>query len=120
MIDEAKKPDLHKEIFQHMVELTTGICRHAQEVEEQMGAHVRLVLDLAAKRNLLVTGTGRPPSIKLAECRRVPDPRYDYLEEGRKVLNQRFGTLGTHIHLGMESPKNACAIIISTCISCRI
>jgi len=105
IIAEANQPTIKKELLKHMVETTTGICHNVRDVEDQMGKNVRMVIDLAAKRDLLVTGTGRPPTIKLADCQRVEDPRYEYLQEGRKIFNQRFAQLGTHIHIGMASPE---------------
>lgn len=105
IIAEANQACFHKELFKHMVEITTTICRSAHDVETQMNANIKLLLGLAEKRGLCVTGTGRPPSILLRECKRIDDRRYDYLQEGRKVLNERFGTLGTHIHIGMESAE---------------
>jgi len=106
IIAEANQPAaFHKELLKHMVELTTGICRNVHDVKEQMGANIKLLLELADKRNLLVTGSGRPPTIKLCETQRNDDPRYAYLQEGRKILNQRFAALGTHVHIGMESPE---------------
>ena len=106
IISEANRPDIKEELFRHMVEVTTdAICNDVHDVEAQMSRSVRTVLDLADKRNLLVTGCGRPPTIILAECRRVDNPRYDYQQEGRKILNERFAQLGTHIHIGMESAE---------------
>jgi carboxylate-amine ligase len=105
IVDEINQPVFHKEGLQHMVEVTTQVCHTAQDVENQMGGNIRTILGLADKKNLLVTGTGRPPTIKLPETRRVEDPRYKYHYESRKILSHRFGTLGTHIHLGMESAE---------------
>jgi len=105
IIAEANQPGIKKELLKHMVEMTTDVCRNAHDVEEQMGRNIRTLLELADKRDLVVTGTGRPPTIKLCETQRVEDPRYNYLQEGRKIFNQRFAQLGTHIHIGMESPE---------------
>jgi carboxylate-amine ligase len=106
VIAAINHPAFKEELFKHMVEMTTvDICASAHDVERQMNASLRLLLDAADKRGLLVTGTGRPASVLLAECHRVNNPRYDYLQEGRKILNQRFGTLGMHIHIGMENAE---------------
>ena len=105
IITEANQPCFHKEALQHMVEITTGVCKNAQDVEEQMGKAIRTLLELAEKKNLLITGTGRPPTIKLEDTKRVEDPRYDYQYESRKILSHRFGTLGTHVHIGMENAE---------------
>ncbi len=105
IVAEIDQPTFHKEGLQHMVEITTGICRNAQDVEEQMGRNVRMLLEIAEKKNLLVTGTGRPPTINLSDTHRVEDPRYKYQYESRKILSHRFGTLGTHVHIGMENSE---------------
>jgi len=105
IVAEANQPVFHKEGLQHMVEITTGICRNVQDVEEQMGRNIRALLEIAEKRNLLVTGTGRPPTINLNDTQRVEDPRYQYQYESRKILSHRFGTLGTHVHVGMENSE---------------
>jgi len=105
IVAESNLPNFHKEGLQHMVEVTTNICRNAHDVEEQMGKSVRLAINLAEKRGLLVTGTGRPPTIKLSDTKRVDDPRYRYQYESRKILTHRFGTLGMHMHVGMESAE---------------
>lgn len=105
IVEEANLPCFHKEGMQHMVELTTGVCGNVHDVEDQMGRNLRLLIELANKRDLLVTGTGRPPTIKLADTHRVDDPRYRHNTESRKIIAHRFGTLGTHIHIGMESSE---------------
>jgi carboxylate-amine ligase len=105
LVDEANQSYFHKEGLQHMVEVTTGVCGNAHDVEDQMGRNVRQLIELANKHDLLVTGTGRPPTIKLSDTLRVEDPRYNYQYESRKILSQRFGTLGTHVHIGMESQE---------------
>ena len=85
IVEEANRPTFHKEGLQHMVEVTTTVCRNAQEAEKQMDENVKLAIDLADKKGLLVTGTGRPPTIKLSDCKRVDDPRYNYQYESRKI-----------------------------------
>lgn len=107
IIAEVGTPAFKKELFRHMVELTTvDICANVQEAEKQLGDSLNLLHKVVDKAGLLVTGSGRPPTVLLAECQRVDDPRYAYLHEGRKVLNQRFGTLGMHMHIGMESAES--------------
>ncbi len=119
IITEANEPTFHKESYEHMVEITTTVCRDAHDVEDQMGRNIQTLIGLADKRGLVVTGSGRPPTIKLAECHRIRDPRYDYLREGRKILDQR---LARWVHISISAwkvRKNAFATIIFTCISCR-
>src|SRR6185312_11401256 len=49
IVAAANLPTFHKEGLQHMVEITTGICRNAHDVEDQMGRNIRTVIDLAEK-----------------------------------------------------------------------
>jgi carboxylate-amine ligase len=105
IVSEVNLPTFHKEGLQHMVELTTSVCANTQEADAQMAKNIQILLEQADKRDLLVTGTGRPPTIKMTDYRQVEDPRYQYQLEGRKIFTLRFGALGTHIHIGMKDSE---------------
>ena len=106
IVDQLKNPLLHKELFEHMLEVTTPICQDAHEVCLNLGKALAQVQNHIAADDLLLCGTGQPPTIYLADCRRVPDPRYAVLRERRKILIDRFGKLGMHIHLGMSDAES--------------
>lgn len=101
IIDKLQSPDIKKELFEHMVEVTTGVCNNVQEARTQLQDNLLRVQNEAMARDLLLCGSGRPPSLMVGECNRVEDERYAYLSEQRKIINERFGTLGMHVHLGM-------------------
>src|SRR5579864_1545858 len=42
IVAAANQQNFHKEGLQHMVEVVTGICRNAHDVEEQMGRNIRV------------------------------------------------------------------------------
>lgn len=103
VIAECKSPQIKKELFEHMVEVTSVVGKTVHEIEAQFKHALETLIPVCVEHNVLITGTGRPPTIKLADARRVPDPRYARLDDARKILNARFGTLGMHIHLGMDN-----------------
>jgi carboxylate-amine ligase len=104
VINELKCGQIKKELFEHMVEVTSVVGKTVHEVEAQFKFALDKLIPACEKLGVLITGTGRPPTIKLADARRVPDERYARLNDARKILNERFGTLGMHIHIGMASP----------------
>ncbi|HEU0118588.1 MAG TPA: YbdK family carboxylate-amine ligase [Alphaproteobacteria bacterium] len=107
IIEEIKVPGVKKEAFAHMVEVTTAIAKNVQEAEAQLTECIDKIEASCEKRGVMLTGTGRPPTIMLAEVQSTADKdaRYKRLVEERKVLNQRFGTLGMHIHIGMANAE---------------
>lgn len=106
IIAAAANPFVKKELFRHMVEVTTGICKNVQEVEQQIGDVLRLAISKADEQGAVVVGSGRPPTLLMGECERVEDERYAYLKEQRQIINDRFGTLGMHVHLGMTDTQS--------------
>lgn len=105
VIAAAAHENVKKELFRHMVEVTTGICKNVHEAKEQIGDVLRLTISKADEQGAVVIGSGRPPTLKVAECERVEDERYAYLKEQRQIINDRFGTLGMHVHIGMPDAQ---------------
>lgn len=106
VIAGASNPYVKKEMFHHMVEVTTGICRNVQEAGKQLEGAMRAVISQADAQGAVVIGSGRPPTLKAVDCERVADERYAYLSEQRKIINDRFGTLGMHVHIGMPDAQS--------------
>ena len=105
IINEINSPQVKKEGFEHMVEVTTVIAKSVHEVETQINQALDKLVPACEKYNAVLTGTGRPPTIMLSEARRVADERYGRLDNERQVLGKRFGTLGMHIHIGMTNAE---------------
>ncbi len=105
IIAQIGSPQVKKELFEHMVEVTTQIAKDVHEAEAQLKSELAKVTAVCSQQNLRVTGTGRPATIKLADTRRVQDDRYKRLQDERQVFNERFGTLGMHMHIGMSSAE---------------
>ena len=98
-------PQIKKESFQHMVEVTSAIGATVHEIETQLKQGLESLATACEPLGLTITGTGYPPTIWRAAMKHVPDERYERLQDERKILNERFGTLGMHIHVGMADAE---------------
>jgi Glutamate-cysteine ligase family 2(GCS2) len=105
LIEELASPQIKKESFEHMVEVTSTVSATVHETATQLKQEMEKLAVACEQHGLLITGTGRPPTIRLADIRQVPDERYERLNNERKILNERFGTLGMHVHLGMPDAE---------------
>ena len=105
LIAQLASPHIKKELFEHMVEVTSAIGGTVHEIETQLKLELEKLAAACEPLGLLITGTGYPPTIRRTLMRPVPDGRYERLQGERKILNERFGTLGMHIHLGMADTE---------------
>jgi carboxylate-amine ligase len=105
LIEELASLRIKKESFEHMVEVTSTISATVHETATQLKQEMEKLAVACERHGLLITGTGRPPTIRLADIRQVPDERYERLRNERKILTERFGTLGMHVHLGMPDAE---------------
>jgi carboxylate-amine ligase len=105
VISKTGSPQVKKESFEHMVEVTSTIGATVHETETQLKKELEKLTPVCRQHDVLLTGTGYPPTIRLADCKQVSDKRYARLCDERKIMNQRFGTLGMHIHLGMSDSE---------------
>ncbi|MFA5040496.1 MAG: YbdK family carboxylate-amine ligase [Bdellovibrionales bacterium] len=96
---------IKEEGAQHMVEVTSTIGHATQEVEKQLREEFTKLFSICEKRNLLTTGTARPPTIKTADSQCMQNKRMNRLADERKIFNSRFDALGMHIHLGMKDAE---------------
>lgn len=101
VISAVQDPNVKKELFRHVVEVTTGICQNVHEARDQLGEVLRSTISRADGEGAVLIGSGRPPTLISADLERVEDERYEWLKQQRQIINDRFGTLGMHIHLGM-------------------
>jgi carboxylate-amine ligase len=105
LIAEMNTPQIKKESFEHMVEVTSSVGSTVHETEAQMKPDFDRLMAACSQKGLLITGTGCPPTVRRGSTRQVPDPRYKRLHDERKILNERFATLGMHVHIGMAGPE---------------
>ncbi len=84
LIEQLASPQIKKESFEHMVEVTSTIGATIHETAMQLQQEMEKLAIACGEHGLLITGTGCPPTIRLADIRQVPDERYERLHNERK------------------------------------
>ncbi|MDZ4259227.1 MAG: carboxylate-amine ligase [Gemmatimonadales bacterium] len=95
------KPELH----QSMVEIGTSVCHTPAEVRTELVRLRRLVMDLAAKRGLVIAAAGTHPFSSWIDQEITPLERYIGVKEDLQELAQSLLIFGTHVHIGIEDPE---------------
>jgi carboxylate-amine ligase len=104
------KPELH----QSMIEIGTNICHSAAEVRTELVRLRRMVMELAARRGLVIAAAGTHPFSSWLDQEITPLERYIGVKEDLQELAQSLLIFGTHVHIGVEDPEfridamNAC------------
>jgi glutamate---cysteine ligase / carboxylate-amine ligase len=94
---------LKTELFSCLVETNTPICETAFEAREELVRLRRLVVERAARENLVVAAAGSHPFSVPEEQRIVDEPRYLEMVEELGPIAKAQLVCGLHVHVGMES-----------------
>jgi carboxylate-amine ligase len=97
MLDEVK-PELH----QSMIEIGSRVCRTPQELRAELVRLRGMVMDLAAKSNLVIAAAGTHPFSCWTKQEITPLERYVGVQQDLQDLAQQLLIFGTHIHVGIE------------------
>jgi carboxylate-amine ligase len=95
------KPELH----QSMVEIGTSICHSPAEVRAELVRLRRTVMELAARRGLVIAAAGTHPFSSWIDQEITPLERYIGVKEDLQELAQSLLIFGTHVHIGVEDPE---------------
>jgi carboxylate-amine ligase len=95
------KPELH----QSMVEIGTSICHSPAEVRAELVRLRRTVMELAARRGLVIAAAGTHPFSSWVDQEITPLERYIGVKEDLQELAQSLLIFGTHVHIGVEDPE---------------
>lgn len=98
------------EIFQSMIELSTGICRDAAHAEADLRATAERLLPIARGLGVRFIATGTHPTARYVERKLFPADRYHGLIARNQWIARRLQIFGLHVHIGMENPEVAIAI----------
>jgi len=101
MILDEVKPELH----QSMVEIGSKVCRTPSEMRAELVRLRGLVMDLAAKNDLVIAAAGTHPFSSWMTQEITPLERYAGVKEDLQDLAQQLLIFGTHIHVGIEDPE---------------
>jgi len=98
MILDEVKPELH----QSMVEIGSKVCRTPSELRSELVRLRGLVMDLAARSDLVIAAAGTHPFSSWMTQEITPLERYAGVKEDLQDLAQQRLIFGTHIHVGIE------------------
>ena len=97
ILDEVK-PELH----QSMVEVGSRVCRAPSDLRSELVRLRGLVMDLAARSNLVIAAAGTHPFSSWTTQEITPLERYMGVRDDLQDLAQQLLIFGTHIHVGIE------------------
>src|SRR5512145_2988568 len=98
LVLEEVKPELH----QSMVEIGTKICRTPAEARGELVRLRRMVMDLAARKDLKIAAAGTHPFSSWITQEITPLERYLGVKKDLQDLAQQLLIFGTHVHVGIE------------------
>jgi glutamate---cysteine ligase / carboxylate-amine ligase len=104
------EPRVQPEIFQSMLEISTGVCADAAEAERQLRDVALQLLSLARSHNVRFIATGTHPTAGHRERRLFPAERYDGLITRNQWIARRLLIFGLHVHIGMKDAHTCIAI----------
>jgi carboxylate-amine ligase len=91
------------ELYLDMIELVTGICRDANEIEGDLSKSMDLLVAEGEKIGVGFASTGSHPFSRYASSDVYPAERYNDLIDRNQWLTRRWKVYGLHVHIGMES-----------------
>ncbi len=103
-------PTVQPEIFQSMIELSTGICRDAAHAEADLRATASKLLPIARQQGVRFIATGTHPTARYQERKLFPADRYHGLIARNQWIARRLLIFGLHVHIGMPDPETAIAV----------
>jgi carboxylate-amine ligase len=86
-----------------MLEISTGVCRTAPEVLDQLSRMRDALVQCADKLNIAIVGGGTHPFQQWHEQRIYDRPRFRQLSQLYGYLSKQFTVFGQHVHLGCPS-----------------
>lgn len=92
------KPELHQSI----VEVGTTVCETPGQACAELKRLRRMVMDLAARKDLKVVAAGTHPFSSWMTQEITPLERYLGVKQDMQDLAQQLLIFGTHVHIGIE------------------
>jgi len=95
------KPEMHQSI----VEVGTQVCETPADATRELRRLRRMVMDLAARKDLRVAAAGSHPFSCWTKQEITPLERYMGVKQDMGDLAQQLLIFGTHIHIGIEDKE---------------
>ncbi len=106
----AGKPRVQPEIFQSMLELSTGICATPDDAEADLRETATRLMPIAREHEVRFIATGTHPTARYQERKLFPAARYHGLIARNQWIARRLLIFGLHVHIGMPDPETAIAV----------
>ncbi len=103
-------PTVQPEIFQSMLEISTGICADAAAAEADLRTTARRLMPLAREQDVRFIATGTHPFAAYHEREIFPADRYHGLIARNQWIARRLMIFGLHVHIGMPDPETCIAV----------
>lgn len=103
-------PRVQPEIFQSMLEISTGVCRDALHAEEDLRTTGRKLLPIAREHGVRFISTGTHPTARYQDRKVYPSDRYNGLIARNQWIARRLLIFGLHVHIGMPDPETAISV----------
>ncbi len=103
-------PKVQPEIFQSMIELSTGICATPADAENDLRETARKLLPIARSQGVRFISTGTHPTARYLERKLYPADRYHGLIARNQWIARRLMIFGLHVHIGMPDAETCIAV----------
>ena len=103
-------PTVQPEIFQSMIELSTGICRDADHAEEDLRATATKLIPIAKSLDVRFIASGTHPTARYQDRKVFQSDRYNGLIARNQWIARRLQIFGLHVHIGMPDPETAISV----------
>jgi carboxylate-amine ligase len=91
------------ELYRDMIEIVTGKCNNAFEIEKDLNETVTKLDAACRKLGITLSGTGSHPLSGYDDGGIFPSERYNDLIDRNQWLTRQWKVYGLHVHIGMES-----------------
>ncbi len=98
------------EIFQSMLEISTGICADAEAAEADLRATATRLMPIARANGVRFISTGTHPTARYQERKVFSSDRYHGLIARNQWIARRLLIFGLHVHIGMPDAETCIAI----------
>jgi carboxylate-amine ligase len=88
------------EMTSSMIEISTGICRNAVQVQDELSVIRDALVKSADRLNIAIVGGGTHPFQQWHEQRIYDKRRFRELHELYGYLSKQFTVFGQHVHIG--------------------
>lgn len=106
----AGPPRVQPEIFQSMLEISTGVCADAAAADADLRDTAQRLMPLARDAGVRFIATGTHPTARYQDRLVYPAERYHGLIARNQWIARRLLIFGLHVHIGMPDPETAIAV----------